>query len=78
MSLTDGDSLKNVIWFYGWRPGRNPPSVLSSIHLIGVPAPHAVFIGAYYPFHGVGRLFHPHKAAQRFRIIVISIARFVF
>ena len=38
----------------GWRVGRNPPSVLGGIHLIGIPAPPAEFIGAYYPFHGVG------------------------
>ena len=41
----------------GWRVGRNPPSVLGDIHLIGIPAPQAVFTGAYYPFHGVGWLF---------------------
>jgi len=38
----------------GWRVGRNPPSVLGGIYLIGIPAPPAEFIGAYYPFHGVG------------------------
>jgi len=43
----------------GWRAGRNPPSVLGSIRLIGVPAPRAELIGAYYPFHSAGRLFHP-------------------
>jgi len=62
----------------GWRPGRNPPSVLGSIHLIGVPAPHTVLIGAYYSFHNVGRLFHPHQAAQRLRIIVCGLARSPF
>jgi hypothetical protein len=41
----------------GRRLGRNPPSVLGDIHLIGIPAPPAVFMGAYYPFHGVGWLF---------------------
>ena len=41
----------------GQRVGRNPPSVLGDIHLIGIPAPQAVFTGAYYPFHGVGWLF---------------------
>jgi len=38
----------------GWRVGRNPPSVLGDIHLIGIPAPPAEVTGAYYPFHGVG------------------------
>jgi len=38
----------------GWRVGRNPPSVLGDIHLIGIPAPPADITGAYYPFHGVG------------------------
>jgi len=38
----------------GWRVGRNPPSVLSDIHLIGIPAPLAEVTGAYYSFHGVG------------------------
>jgi len=36
------------------RVGRNPPSVLGDIHLIGIPAPRAKFTGAYYPFHSVG------------------------
>jgi hypothetical protein len=40
-----------------WRVGRNPPSVLSDIHLVGIPASQAAFTGAYYPFHGVCRLF---------------------
>src|SRR6266567_4018346 len=38
-----------LIW--GRRPGRNPPSVLSSIHLIGEPAPPADVTGVYCPFH---------------------------
>ena len=38
----------------GWRVGRNPPSVLGDIHLIGIPAPLAEVTGAYYPFHDVG------------------------
>ena len=38
----------------GWRVGRNPPSVLGDIHLVGIPAPQAAFTGTYYPFHGVG------------------------
>src|SRR5512136_893917 len=37
----------------GWRAGRNPPFVLGSIHLIGLPASHAELIDAYYPFHRV-------------------------
>ena len=41
----------------GQRVGRNPPSVLGDIHLVGIPAPQAAFTGAYYPFHGVCRLF---------------------
>lgn len=40
-----------------WRVGRNPPSVLGDIHLIGIPAPQAAFTGAYYPFHSVCRHF---------------------
>src|SRR6266566_9119310 len=35
----------------GWRVGRNPPSVPSSICLIGEPAPRAEFTGVYIPFH---------------------------
>ncbi len=38
----------------GWRAGRNPPSVLGDICLIGIPAPPAGVKGAYYPFHSVG------------------------
>ncbi len=41
----------------GWCVGRNPPSVLGDIHLIGIPAPWAVLTGAYYPFHSVCRHF---------------------
>jgi len=42
---------------HGWRAGRNPPSVLGSIRLIGIPAPCADLMGVYYPFHRVGWLF---------------------
>ena len=42
---------------WGCRVGRNPPSVLCDIRLIGIPAPRAGFMGAYYPFHSVGRPF---------------------
>jgi len=42
---------KNVL--VGRRLGRNPPSVLGDIHLIGIPAPPAEINGTYYPFHGV-------------------------
>ncbi len=35
----------------GWRAGRNPPSVQSSIRLIGEPAPQAELTGVYIPFH---------------------------
>ena len=48
------NTLKNK---EGQRVGRNPPSVLGDIHLIGIPAPPAVFTGAYYPFHSVCRHF---------------------
>ena len=48
---------KLLIMSWVVRVGRNPPSVLGDIHLIGIPAPRAEFIGAYYPFHGVGRHF---------------------
>src|SRR5437899_10828007 len=39
--------------FCGWRVGRNPPSVPSSICLIGEPAPQAELIGVSFPFNGV-------------------------
>src|SRR3989442_12604078 len=35
----------------GGRVGRNPPSVRSSICLIGEPAPQAELIVVYIPFH---------------------------
>src|SRR2546426_428305 len=47
----------------GWRVGRNPPSVRSSICLIGEPAPQAELIGVYIPFHSaVGARFIPRPA----------------
>ena len=58
--------------------GRNPPSVLGDIHLIGIPAPPAGITGAYYPFHGVGGLFHPYRPPhQRKRIILNGGQRFL-
>src|SRR5437667_8470256 len=42
---------KNSFTLCGWRVGRNPPSVPSSICLIGEPAPPAELIGVYIPFH---------------------------
>jgi len=47
----------------GWRVGRNPPSVPSSICLIGEPAPRAEFTGVYIPFHSaMGARFIPRPA----------------
>ena len=47
----------------GWRVGRNPPSVPSSICLIGEPAPRAELTGVYIPFHSaVGARFIPRPA----------------
>ena len=47
----------------GWRVGRNPPSVPSSICLIGEPAPQAELTGVYIPFHSaMGARFIPHPA----------------
>jgi hypothetical protein len=57
-SIQNGTDSENAVDNEtGQRVGCNPPSVLGDIHLIGIPAPQAVFIGAYYPFHGVGWLF---------------------
>ena len=47
----------------GWRVGRNPPSVRSSICLIGEPAPRAELTDVYIPFHSaVGARFIPRPA----------------
>src|SRR2546425_9463376 len=47
----------------GWRVGRNPPSVPSSICLIGEPAPQAELTGVYIPFHSaMGARFIPRPA----------------
>src|SRR5713101_4637087 len=47
----------------GWRVGRNPPSVPSSIYLIGEPAPQAELTGVYIPFHSaMGARFIPRPA----------------
>ena len=48
-----------LLTLWGWRAGRNPPSVLSGIYLIGIPAPPADVTGAYFPFHSVTEPFHP-------------------
>ena len=49
--------------FCGWRVGRNPPSVPSSICLIGEPAPQAELTGVYIPFHSaMGARFIPRPA----------------
>ena len=53
-SETGGNSSREMC---GWRVGRNPPSVLGDIHLIGIPASLAAVIDAYYPFHNVGWFF---------------------
>ena len=43
----------------GWRVGRNPPSVLCGIRLIGLPAPSGrFFIGVCLPFPLAGQPFH--------------------
>ncbi len=53
----------------GWRVGRNPPSVPSSICLIGEPAPQAELIGVYIPFHSaMGARFIP-RPVLRFRLV---------
>ena len=51
VSETSSKYTKHVL--VGRRLGRNPPSVLGDIHLIGIPAPPAEINGTYYPFHGV-------------------------
>src|SRR6266571_1841624 len=52
----------------GWRVGRNPPSVRSSICLIGEPAPQAELIGVYIPFHSaMGARFIPRPALHQGR-----------
>ena len=56
-------SLATEATIDGWRVGRNPPSVPSSICLIGEPAPQAEFTGVYIPFHSVmGARFIPRPA----------------
>src|SRR5207247_3480096 len=56
-------SKKTASYFCGWRVGRNPPSVRSSICLIGEPAPQAELIGVYIPFHSaMGARFIPRPA----------------
>ena len=54
---------KNSFALCGWRVGRNPPSVPSSICLIGEPAPQAELTGVYIPFHSaMGARFIPRPA----------------
>ena len=56
-------SKKTASYFCGWRVGRNPPSVRSSICLIGEPAPQAELTGVYIPFHSaMGARFIPRPA----------------
>ena len=58
-----GRNKKTHSDFCGWRVGRNPPSVPSSICLIGEPAPQAELTGVYIPFHSaMGARFIPHPA----------------
>jgi hypothetical protein len=48
-----------VLDFLGWCVGRNPPSVVCGIRLIGLPAPSGrFFIGDCLPFPLAGRPFH--------------------
>jgi hypothetical protein len=67
--LTEVDPPGGIVFsrapsqFCGWRVGRNPPSVPSSICLIGEPAPPAELTGVYIPFHSVAEArFIPHPA----------------
>ncbi len=54
----------------GWRVGRNPPSVLGDIHLIGIPAPPAGGHWRLLSLSRRGRAFHPYlQPHQRKRII---------
>ena len=63
----------------GQRAGRNPPSVLGSICLIGIPAPCAELIGVYVPFHRVGWLFIlTRQPSQRFRVMGICWRKVAF
>jgi len=58
-----GRNKKTPSHFCGWRVGRNPPSVPSSICLIGEPAPQAELTGVYIPFHSaMGARFIPRPA----------------
>ena len=55
--------LLHTFTLSGWRVGRNPPSVPSSICLIGEPAPQAELTGVYIPFHSaMGARFIPRPA----------------
>jgi len=54
----------------GWCVGRNPPSVLGDIHLIGIPAPLAEFHWRLLSLSRRGQAFHPYRQPhQRKRII---------
>lgn len=49
----------------GWCVGRNPPSVLCGIRLIGLPAPSGRdFIGVCLPFPLAGRPFHRFQTSR--------------
>ena len=55
----------------GWRLGRNPPSVLGDIHLIGIPAPQAGVHWRLLSLSRRGQAFHPYRQPhQRKRIIL--------
>ena len=57
--------LFNVLSLAGWCVGCNPPFVLDGIQLNGLPAPRALLMGAYLPFHLAGRPFHRfHRASS--------------
>ena len=70
------------IVFWGRRPGRNPPSVQSSIRLIRVPAPfRRNSSGVYVSFHSTAgarfTLHHDHPQAHAI-IVPSAAARFRF
>ena len=68
-------SLATEATIDGWRVGRNPPSVPSSICLIGEPAPQAEFTGVYIPFHsamGARFILSPPSQQERPECPVLS------
>ena len=48
----------------GWRLGRNPPSVLGDIHLVGIPAPRAEVHRRLLSLSRRGRVLSPYPPAQ--------------